>query len=83
MMPRRVVVYSRLGCHLCDEAIQLLQANGLRPEEVDIDQDPELQARFTTCVPVVEIDGRIRFRGRVHPLLLQRLLQAGEDRRDA
>lgn len=81
MMPRRVVVYSRQGCHLCDQAMQLLQEAGLKPEEVDIDQDPELVERFTTCVPVVEIDGRIRFRGRVNAVLLHRLLQADADRR--
>jgi glutaredoxin len=80
MMPRRVVVYSRQGCHLCDQAMQLLQEAGLKPEEVDIDQDPELVERFTTCVPVVEIDGRIRFRGRVNAVLLHRLLQADADR---
>jgi hypothetical protein len=60
--------------------MQLLQEAGLKPEEVDIDQDPELVERFTTCVPVVEIDGRIRFRGRVNAVLLHRLLQADSDR---
>lgn len=41
---------------------------------VDIDQDPRLRERFDQCVPVVEIDGKIRFRGKVNPVLLDRLL---------
>jgi glutaredoxin len=69
-----VVLYSRRGCHLCDDARTLLESHGLKPSEVDIDADPALQARFNECVPVVEIDGKIRFRGRVDSVLLRRLL---------
>ncbi len=72
-----VVVYTRTGCHLCDEAIELLQKHGLSPEEIDIDLDPALRERFNTCVPVVVIDGRERFRGRVNEVLLRRVLRAG------
>jgi hypothetical protein len=53
-----------------------LEAQGLTPECVDIDLQPDLRAAFDTCVPVVEIDGKIRFRGRVDPLLLRRLIAA-------
>ena len=67
-------MFTRQNCHLCDEAYSLLTRNGLLPEAIDIDSDPELQARFTDCVPVVEIDGKIRFRGIVNEVLLQRLL---------
>ena len=42
---------------------------------VDIDADPALREQFNECVPVVEIDGKIRFRGRVDPVLLRRLLR--------
>lgn len=69
------VVYSRQGCHLCDEAVQLLREHGLQPKIVDIDADSELASRFNCCVPVVEIEGRIRFRGRVNEVLLRRLTQ--------
>jgi glutaredoxin len=71
----KVVLYTRRCCHLCDDALLLLQQHGLTPELVDIDEDPELQSRYNTCVPVVEIDGRVRFRGRVNPVLLRRLLR--------
>lgn len=69
-------LYTRDGCHLCEEAHELLAEYGLRPHLVDIDQDPELRARYTNCVPVVEIEGVERFRGRVNRLLLERLLRA-------
>jgi len=59
---------------LCDEAEQLLNEHGLRAEKVDIDDDESLREQFDTYVPVVEIDGKIRFRGRVDPILLKRLL---------
>ena len=69
-----VTVYSRAGCHLCDEAVDLLRQYGLTPEIIDIDADPKLVARYTNCVPVVVIDGRERFRGRINEVLLRRLL---------
>jgi glutaredoxin len=73
-----VVVYTREGCHLCDNAIDLLQRYcRYLPEtiEIDIDEDPELQDRFNECVPVVEFDGKIRFRGNVNEQLLRRLIE--------
>lgn len=73
--PPRVVLYTRDGCHLCEEAEQVLRQHGLMAEAVDIDGDPELCKRFNTTVPVVEIAGHIRFRGRVDPLLLRRILR--------
>jgi glutaredoxin len=72
---RSVILYTRRGCHLCDEARQLLERHGLAPTCIDIDGDAALRERFNTCVPVVEMGGRIRFRGAVHPLLLQRLVR--------
>lgn len=69
-----VILYTRKGCHLCDDALRLLQSHGLKPELQDIDVVEELHERFNVCVPVVEIDGKIRFRGKVDPVLLKRLL---------
>ena len=73
--PLRATVYTRNGCHLCDDAIQLLRRHGLTPTAIDVDANEELREKFDTCVPVVEIDGKIRFRGRVNEVLLTRLLQ--------
>ena len=57
-----VVVYSRPGCHLCEEAIEALVAlhrEGYRFElqEVDIESDELLLRRLLEKIPVVEIDG--------------------------
>ena len=68
-----VVMYTRDGCHLCEEARELLRDHGLEPMLVDIDADHALKEQFDTCVPVVEVDGKIRFRGRIDEVLLRRL----------
>ncbi len=62
---------------MCEEAKMLLVGHGLAPDEIDIDLQPDLQQRYDACVPVVVIDGKERFRGHVHPVLLARLLRAG------
>lgn len=57
-----VVVYSRPGCHICEEAIESLL--GLHEEgyrfnlhEVDIESDELLLRRHLERIPVVEVDG--------------------------
>jgi glutaredoxin len=59
---------------LCDEAAATLARHGLAFEVVDVDTDPALRRRYDECVPVVVIDGKERFRGRIDELLLRRLL---------
>lgn len=76
-----IVIYTRDGCHLCDDAHRLLIARQSRFDfeltSVDVDADPELAARFGDRVPVVVVDGRERFSGNVPPALLDRLLAGG------
>ncbi|MGI9428298.1 MAG: glutaredoxin family protein [Bythopirellula sp.] len=74
-----VILYTRTGCHLCADALQVLQEHGLQAEEIDIDGDENLLQQFNTCVPVVEINGKVRFRGQVDRLLLKRLLKHHQD----
>lgn len=69
-----VTLYTRQGCHLCDQAATVLRAYGIAPNLVDIDSDPELVAQFDCCVPVVVIDGKVRFRGGINEVLLRRML---------
>ncbi len=62
-----VVVYSRPGCHLCEEAlaaIVALHGEGYRFElrEVDIESDELLLSRMLERIPVVELDGEFRLR---------------------
>jgi hypothetical protein len=57
-----VVVYSRPGCHLCEEAIAAIVAlhgEGYRfgLHEIDIESDELLLRRHLERIPVVEVDG--------------------------
>jgi glutaredoxin len=70
-----VVLYTREHCCLCDDAKTVLQAHGLAIKELDIDADPLLREQYNDHVPVVFIDGKERFRGRVDKVLLRRLLR--------
>jgi glutaredoxin len=59
-----VLVYSRPGCHLCEEALEAIVAlhgEGYRFElrEVDIESDEALLRRHLERIPVVEVDGRV------------------------
>lgn len=57
----RVVLYSRPGCHLCDDARDVVArvCSDLGEEyvEVDITTDPALVRRFSDEVPVTFVDG--------------------------
>jgi c-di-GMP-related signal transduction protein len=57
-----VVVYSRPGCHLCEEALEqivALHGEGYRfaLHEVDIESNDLLLRRYLERIPVVEVDG--------------------------
>jgi glutaredoxin len=60
--PRDVTLYSRPGCHLCEEAKEqmapLLKEFGARLTEINIDEDPELRARYDYDVPVIFLGAR-------------------------
>lgn len=75
-MSQEAILYTRHGCHLCQQAREVLERHGLAVRSVDIDSDPDLCALYNEAVPVVFIDGRERFRGRVDERLLRRLLQS-------
>jgi len=61
---RAVTLYTRPGCHLCDEAREaILGLRGVVPPfslgEVDIDEDDGLLARYLERIPVVSVDGEV------------------------
>jgi glutaredoxin len=62
---RSVVLYTRSGCHLCDEARSaILSVRGREPfayDEVDIDTDDDLVRDYGIRIPVVTVDGEERF----------------------
>jgi glutaredoxin len=84
----RVVVYHAAGCHLCERA--LAQVRGLRDqlgfalEDIPIDGDPELEARYRELIPVVEIDGERAFIYYVQEEAFKRRLETAQSpRREA
>lgn len=79
MPPVHVVLYSRPGCHLCDEARAVLEAERVRTpfdlEERNIEADDELVKEYGIRIPVVEIDGVDRFEISVDPREFARLVR--------
>jgi len=61
----KVVLVTRAGCHLCDDALRLLQELGVHPDLADVDSDNELYRLYDFRVPVVLVDGAIAAEGRV------------------
>jgi glutaredoxin len=83
--PRRldhwqVVMHTRRGCHLCEAAWNLLtdaqRRHSFSLRQVDIDTDPALVAEHGEHVPVVSVNGKVRFRGVINPVLLRRLFES-------
>ena len=52
-----LILYGRQGCHLCDDARAVLERIGHPFEEVDIEADDELLARYLERIPVIALDG--------------------------
>ena len=77
-MTPNLVIYSRPGCHLCDEMKAIVARVGrampLAVEEIDISGDPALEARFGLEIPVLMIGGRKAAKYRVTEEELRRLL---------
>ena len=74
----RVVVLTRHGCHLCDQAIevvaQVCAETGDCYATRDVDADPELRRRYTDQVPVTFVDGAQHDFWRVDPARLRAAL---------
>lgn len=58
----RLTLYGKPGCHLCEEALEVVRAvrerHPFELEEVDITRDPQLEALYRVRIPVIAIDGR-------------------------
>lgn len=59
--PARVTLYGKPGCHLCDDAREIVARVcadlGTAYDEIDITTDAELRRRFGEQVPVTFVDG--------------------------
>jgi glutaredoxin len=79
-----VTLYSRPGCHLCDEARESLQRVQTRApftlREVDITTDDELHKRYLERIPVVSVGGDDLFDYEVDEDALERFILYREGR---
>ena len=71
MSKKHVIIYSRPGCHLCDEAKAVIVSAGSSDqftlEEVNIESDEELLRKYKYDIPVIVINGVETFIHRVNP----------------
>jgi len=81
-----VTLYSRPGCHLCQEAKAiiepLLAEFGATLYEVNIDVDPDLAAQFGNDIPVIFIGAHKAAKHRVNPQHFRRQLQEALNSRE-
>lgn len=73
-----VTVYSRQGCHLCEQLIEELlpMIRGRLDLDVrDIDTDPDWHERFWQDIPVVEYDGEVICRHFLDPAVITGILR--------
>jgi glutaredoxin len=77
-MKPHVIVYSRPGCHLCEEAKTVIEEVGremdLTLEEVNIEDDLDLLQKYRFDIPVITINGVEVFRHRVEQSTLREAL---------
>ena len=75
-----LTIYSKPGCHLCEDmklvVARLSRSIPLQLEEVDISQDPELDARYGLEIPVLMVDGQKAAKYRISDGELRRILEA-------
>jgi len=75
-----LTIYSRPGCHLCDDMKGVVNrvvqrtATPVTIEEIDISTDGELERRYGLEIPVLLVDGRKAAKYRITEADLSRLL---------
>ncbi len=76
------MLHERPGCHLCEDALAVLERVRLRRpftlERRDIESDEDLLRRYLERIPVVTIDGREAFELFVSEATLEAALAAAE-----
>ena len=71
-----LVLVTRQGCHLCEEALGLVRRLGFEPDLADVDADDRLHDLYDWRVPVILLDGRVIAEGKIEPAALERALGA-------
>ena len=72
-----LVLVTRRGCHLCDQALDLLRSLGHDPALADVDAEDRLHDLYDWRVPVVLLDGRIVAEGKITRDQLENALGKG------
>ena len=76
-----IILYSKAGCHLCDEARghleELAADHEINIQEIDIRRDPDLFERYRYRIPVIVVDGVERLEGRIEEEDVRALLELG------
>jgi len=76
----RLTLYSRPGCHLCEEMKAVIDRlatdSQLALTEIDISTDPDLEARYGTEIPVLIADGKKVAKYRISETQLRRMIAA-------
>jgi glutaredoxin len=74
----RVTMYGKPGCHLCDEAREVIRAicaeTGVDWTEIDITQVDQLFTQYGEQIPVTFVDGKQHDFWRVDPARLRKAL---------
>lgn len=72
-----LVLVTRRGCHLCDQALELLRSLGHDPLLADVDAEDRLHDLYDWRVPVVLLDDRIVAEGNITRDQLEKALGKG------
>jgi glutaredoxin len=67
------ILYSRSGCHLCEDAEAALNALGWPYTRIEITGDPELEGLYGWDVPVLVRGGKVLLKGVITRSLLTKL----------
>ncbi|MDE2305551.1 MAG: glutaredoxin family protein [Gammaproteobacteria bacterium] len=78
---RGFALYSRPGCHLCEDMLAALAAlpgtAGVPIEVLDVDADPATRARYGHKIPVLLFDGELVCHGRLDAEEVHKALATG------
>lgn len=75
----RVEMFSRPGCHLCDSATEVVrrvrERRDFQFEVMNIEDDPALESRYGSLIPVIHINGNPAFTYRVDARSFEEVLE--------
>lgn len=80
--PAQVRLYTRPGCHLCEEMLREMLAADCADEylleEINIDDDPALKESYGLKIPLLTINGKTAFKYRLTAAEFRQRIRRGE-----